>query len=182
MNMWEKNNYIECQYNLYKSEKSSCNGCGFVQTGIRSASKSTQKQIWNQTGISGGLYSMDIAALTVAKQRIQSGQDVNWNQMSDRQKAGVQTSIIPSHGSSTRGNVTRLRPGSLSPGGIGVDVKNGSYARYLALKKSYNLKAGVPQNNNSVTPITGNKTYPTNAVSGSDACVCISPKILTLDK
>ena len=94
--------------------------------------------------------------------------------MSDRQLPGVQRAAIPSHGSSTRGNVTRMRPGSLAPSGTGVDIKSGSYARYLALKKSYNLRGeSVVPTIGAVKPITGNKTYATNAVAGSDKCVCI---------
>lgn len=42
---------------------------------------------------------------------------------------------VPSRGSSTRGSVSGQRPGSLAPGGIGVDVKHNHYARYLERKK-----------------------------------------------
>ena len=164
-----------CNYSLYKFNDSSCSGCSYIQRGVRSAAKPTQKQIWGQTGISGSLYSMNLSSLTVSSQRIHSGKDVNWNQMSDRQLPGVQRAAIPSHGSSTRGNVTRMRPGSLAPSGIGVDIKCGSYARYLYLKKSYNLKQGIVPTIGAVKPITGNKTYATNALAQSDECVCIDP-------
>ena len=163
-----------CNYSLYKFKDSSCSGCSYIQRGVRSAAKPTQKQIWSQTGISGSLYSMDLSSLTVSRQRLQSGKDVNWNQLSERHLPGVQRAAIPSHGSSTRGNVTRMRPGSLAPSGTGVDIKSGSYARYLALKKSYNLRGeSVVPTIGAVKPITGNKTYATNAVAGSDKCVCI---------
>jgi hypothetical protein len=40
---------------------------------------------------------------------------------------------VPSHGAnSTKTSVTRMRPGSCSAAGQGVDIKHGSYARYLA--------------------------------------------------
>lgn len=162
-----------CNYSLYKFKDSSCRGCSYIQRGVRSAAKLTQKQIWDQTGISSSLYSMNLSSLTVSKQRLHSGKDVNWNQTSDRQLPSVQRVIVPSRGSSTRGSVTQMRPGSLSPGGAGVDVKFGSYARYLALKKSYNLKQGIVPTVGAVKPISGNKTYATNAVAGSDKCVCI---------
>ena len=164
----------DCLYSLYKFNDSSCRGCSYIQRGVRSATKPTQKQIWDQVGISSSLYSMNLSSLTVSKQRLHSGKDVNWNQMSDRQLPGVQRVVVPSRGSSTRGSVTQIRPGSLSPGGAGVDVKFGSYARYLALKKSYNLRGeSIVPISGSVKPITGNKTYATNAVAGSDKCVCI---------
>ena len=168
--MGDQNNYIDCQYNLYNTDESSCNGCSVVQSGIRSSAKPTQEQLWDQTGISAGLYAMDISSLTSSSQRIQSGTNINWNQMSDRQLPGVQTAAIPSHGSSTRGNVTRLRPGSLSPGGAGVDVKHGSYLRYLNIKKAKNLRAH-PEDNN-LLPLYGNKTRATNAVRSSENCNC----------
>ena len=116
---------------------------------------------------------MDLSTLTVSKQRIDLGKDVNWNQMSDRQTPAVQKNTVPSRGNSVKYNLTSMRPGCQSPGGVGVDIKHGSYARYLSLKKSYNLRAGVPPTNGSVKPIWGNKTYSTNAVAGSDKCVCV---------
>ena len=166
-------NNCDCNYNLYKFKDSSCRGCSYIQRGIRSAAPPSQKQIWNQTGISSSLHSMNLSSFVVSKQRLHSGKTSNWNQMSDRQIPGVQRVIVPSRGSSTKGNVTRMRPGSLAPGGSGVDVKNGSYDRHLALKKSYNLKQGIVPTIGAVKPVRGNKTYATNAVAGSDKCVCI---------
>jgi len=60
---------------------------------------------------------------------------INWNQMSDRNVAHIQRTIVPSRGDSTRRTLTRARPGACSPGGAGVDVKHGSYDRYLARLK-----------------------------------------------
>ena len=59
----------------------------------------------------------------------------NWNQQSDRNIAHIQRVIVPSHGSSTKRTLTRARPGACSAGGAGVDVKHGSYDRYLARLK-----------------------------------------------
>jgi len=60
---------------------------------------------------------------------------VNWNQMSDRAQPHLQTAVVASgggyHASSTRHSITRLRPGALGPGGLGVDIKHNSYNRYL---------------------------------------------------
>ena len=46
---------------------------------------------------------------------------------------------VPTRGNSTRGTITGNRPGAMTPGGEGVDVKHGSYSRYLAKKKGYIL-------------------------------------------
>ena len=61
--------------------------------------------------------------------------NVNWNQSSDRNVAGIQKSVVPSRGDSTRHTLTRARPGACSAGGKGVDIKHGSYDRYLARLK-----------------------------------------------
>jgi hypothetical protein len=42
---------------------------------------------------------------------------------------------VPTRGNSTRSTITADRPGAMTPGGQGVDVKHGSYDRYLAKKK-----------------------------------------------
>ncbi len=42
---------------------------------------------------------------------------------------------VPTRGNSTRSTITGNRPGAMTPGGQGVDVKHGSYDRYLSKKK-----------------------------------------------
>lgn len=42
---------------------------------------------------------------------------------------------VPTRGNSTRSTITGNRPGAMTPGGQGVDVKHGSYNRYLSKKK-----------------------------------------------
>ena len=54
---------------------------------------------------------------------------VNWNQMSDRAVPSVLKTNVPSHGNSARSSLTRMRPGSTSAAGKGVDIKHGSYDR-----------------------------------------------------
>ena len=83
---------------------------------------------------------------------------VNWNQYSDRAVAGVVRTNVPSHASSTRHSITRMRPGSTSAPGAGVDVKHGSYDRYLArLKGRCVLRTQAPAKA-AATPLEGNKT------------------------
>ena len=61
------------------------------------------------------------------------------NQSSDRIHSSNSDVIIPTRGNSSKRSITRLRPGTLSPGGNGVDTKHSSYNRYLAKKKAKNL-------------------------------------------
>ena len=86
---------------------------------------------------------------------------VNWNQMSDRAVPHVGTAYNPSRGNSTRGTLVRHRPGAGGSAGVGVDVKHGSYARYLNRLKSKSLatqpsSCGV-SDGQGVKPKYGNK-------------------------
>ena len=96
---------------------------------------------------------------------------VNWYQGSDRAlPAGSQlTSIrtVPSHGNTTKGSVTRIRPGSIAPGGKGVDAKHGSYDRFLARKKGGVLRKLNASSSVASSPIVGNKTRPFGLVSNA---------------
>ncbi len=52
------------------------------------------------------------------------------------EKYGIKGYVnVPTRGNSTRSTITANRPGAMTPGGEGVDVKHGSYHRYLAKKK-----------------------------------------------
>jgi hypothetical protein len=105
---------------------------------------------------------------------------VNWNQMSDRPKPANQLTKVASgtsyHTSSTRHTITRLRPGAMSPGGVGVDIKHNSYDRYLnRLKGKTVLRRGIVPPNfgaeipfNNVFPVYGGKTVKTAIINGCD--------------
>jgi hypothetical protein len=96
---------------------------------------------------------------------------VNWNQYSDRAIAGIVHSDVPSRGSSTHHSITRMRPGSTSAPGAGVDVKHGSYDRYLArLKGRSALRTQAPAKAAS-TPIEGNKTQKFG-IAYYNKCLC----------
>jgi hypothetical protein len=116
---------------------------------------------------------MNVGSLTSAAQRLQYGPLSNWNQRSDRQHASVQTAYHPTHGNSTKRTLTSHKPGACAPGGVGVDIKHDSYARYLNRKKAGSLKTQGLKTRVS-TPIYGNKTYATNAVTTSIDCNCNS--------
>ena len=141
-----------------------CKGCSnaYCQTCDPSGSylDITQKRIWNTVRVPASEYVMNLASLSVYQAPIPFNIDpkysnVNWNQMSDRAlPANLNISkitVVPSHGNSTRSSITRDRPGSMRPGGKGVDIKHGSYARYLA-----RLKGKGPLRTQQVTTIGTN--------------------------
>ena len=106
---------------LPKSQSSPyCKTCDFVKSPY-STVQSTQV-IDNQV-------RMDASAQTsrLGPQEIRLGaRQLPWSNFSDRARPSVQ------HAAVSRGlGVTAGRPGGMTPGGKGVDVKHGSYARYL---------------------------------------------------
>lgn len=94
----------------------------------------TDKIIRNMVRMPASLQTLNVATANVYNE-CNRASTVNWNQLSDRNVAHHQRVIVPSHGDSTRRTLTRARPGACSAGGIGVDVKHGSYDRYLARLK-----------------------------------------------
>jgi hypothetical protein len=110
---------------------------------------STQLLIQKQRRTCASLFTMNLGAVTVtgpktnAHQCSNNSNRVNWCQSSDRLNPSKATRYVPTRGNRTRSSITRHRPGSLAPGGIGVDIKHNSYARYLARKKSHNLQTEI---------------------------------------
>ena len=152
------NNQIQCQY---------CDSNG-------TATVITQKRIWNTVRVSESEYASNLVALNVYTPPLPQYGFVNWNQYSDRAlPSGLRLSsnnIVPSRGNSTKSSLTRQRPGACAPGGIGVDVKHGSYARYLArLKGRGPAKTQTP--NPLITPVKGNKTQ-YYGIANSSTCLC----------
>ena len=152
------------------------------------------KQIQNSVRVASSLYTMNLAALNVyskpkttysevyiPQQYYLVSPNVNWNQMSDRPRPSNQVVYTGNgstyHSSSTKRTITSLRPGGLSPGGKGVDIKHNSYQRYLnRIKGKGPVRRGVippdfgaPIKFNNAYPIYGGKTMKTSIVSG---CNC----------
>ena len=138
-----------------------------------------QKIIQNTVRVPSSIYTMNLGALSVY-QRPNPEYTVNWNQMSDRKERHIQqanaTGTNPG-GNSTKRTITRLRPGALSPGGAGVDIKHNSYARYLArIKGKGPLRQqavpaffGLPIPCDPAFPVYGGKVFKTGIVAG---CNC----------
>jgi hypothetical protein len=154
----------------------------------------TQKILQNTVGVYSSLYTANIGSLAgfefpLNRSQLveQAGtgyivpQGIYWNQMSDRAVPSVQvvkTGSGSTYGaSSTKHTIVRNRPGALSPGGIGVDIKHNSYERYLnKLKGKGPLRRGIisptygdPIPYNPAFPIYGGKTVKTSIVGG---CNC----------
>lgn len=133
----------------------------------------TQKRLWNTVRVPASEYTMNLGDLTVYQQPTLST-GVNWNQMSDRalpSNSNIANKVtVPSHGNSTKYSITNQRPGSQRPGGIGVDVKHGSYTRYLARLKG---KGPLRTQNPTITniPLQGNKMKSYGIVN-SMSCLC----------
>ena len=158
-------NCTTCNYNQFNSTscRSTCNIADPASTNTI-----TQKRIWRQVRTGSAIYTMNLSSLTSAANRLASGSNVNWNQMSDRVLAATQPAIHPTRGNSLRSTLTSDRPGAGSPGGSGVDVKHDSYARYLNRKKATNLKTQTI----NVAPVAlyGNKTSMNGLLANSVNC------------
>ena len=171
-----------------------CRSCNQNLTSNDPASQyQRQKIIQNTVRVQSSLYTMNLAGLSAYKKPLNTPQfveqngsgyiapaKVNWNQMSDRPKPANQLTKVASgtsyHTSSTRHTITRLRPGAMSPGGVGVDIKHNSYDRYLnRLKGKTVLRRGIIPPNfgaeipfNNVFPVYGGKTVKTSIINGCD--------------
>ena len=154
-----------CDYSF--SSGTLCVSCVNGEGGS-AAAQQTQKRIWGQVRVPSSTYAMNLSSLTSAANRLASGTNTNWNQMSDRVIASVQPITSPTHGNSLRATLTSGRPGAGGAGGLGVDVKHDSYARYLNRKKASAIKtqttAAAP------VPFYGNKTQSIGLVANSVNC------------
>jgi hypothetical protein len=153
------------------------------------------KLIQKTVRVPSSLYTMNLAGLNayqrpnetynvvdVAGTNYLVSPGVNWNQMSDRREPHIQKVVTSSgsayRGSSTKRTIVSSRPGAMSPGGAGVDIKHNSYDRYLnRIKGKGPLKRGVvpPYFSapfipfNPAAPIYGGKIMKTSIVNG---CNC----------
>jgi len=173
-----------------------CRGCNNNLTSNDPASQyQRQKIIQNTVRVPSSLFTMNLGALNVYERPNLdykvvdvSGSNyivspgVNWNQMSDRREPHIQvvkTGSGSGYGaSSTKRTITRNRPGAMSPGGSGVDIKHNSYDRYLnKLKGKKPIRRGpIPSTFglpyipfNRADPIYGGKVMKTSIVNN---CNC----------
>lgn len=134
------------------------------------------KIIQNTVRVPASLYLSDLAALNVYQSPGPYG--VNWNQMSDRRAPHFQPHLTSDRGNSLRGTITGIRPGAQCPGGYGVDVKHGSYDRYLrrlkgkgpVRRETVPSTFGKPIPFSAAHPVYGGKTVKTSIVGLN--CIC----------
>ena len=127
-----------------------------------------QRKIWQQVRVSASSFMLTKSALAAAANLLQANTNTNWNQRSDRLVPHIQTAVHPTHGNSLRSTLTSLKPGACAPGGVGVDKKHDSYARFLNRKKGQVLKTQTT--NIAAVPRQGNKTRSYGLVQNSDTC------------
>ena len=161
-------------YNIIQCKGCSNSSCGYCDPS-GSYLEIEQKRIWNTVRVPASEYLMNVASLEVYERPSAQYSGVNWNQMSDRALPAnyliTNFAVVPSRGNSTRTSLTRDRPGSQAPGGTGVDMKHGSYARYLArLKGKGPLRT---QNATGLIPVQGNKTK-SYGIANSRSCLCFT--------
>ena len=143
-----------------------CQGCNVV------SGDATQRRIQNTVRVSQSEYLENLAGLNVYVAPIAKYGFVNWNQGSDRAEPGQVHRNVPSYNaSSTKTSITRMRPGSCSAASQGVDIKHGSYARYLARIKG---RGPYRTQTTAVVPVEGNKTkkYGIAYSHRDDRCFC----------
>jgi hypothetical protein len=181
-------------FNEQSSVGLSCRNCyNRLNSNDPASQYQKQKIIQNTVRVQSSLYTMNLEGLAGYKRPLSIGQIVSqsgseyyvppntyWNQQSDRPTPSEQKVVTGSgsvyHGSSTKHSIMRLRPGAMSPGGKGVDIKHNSYDRYLnKLKGKGPLKRGpippsygLPIPFNRAFPIYGGKTIKTNIIDGCD--------------
>jgi len=137
---------------------------------VAAAAVSTQQKIWNTVRVPASEYTMNRAVLNVyTTPTLSTG--VNWNQSSDRAVAGVVHSNVPTYGNSTHQSITRMRPGSTSAPGSGVDIKHGSYDRYLARLKGRSALRTQAAGKAAANPLQGNKTQ-SYGIAYHTKCLC----------
>jgi hypothetical protein len=182
-------------YNLYQTQKPvmpqyRCRNCDTnLTSGDVTSIYQRQKIIQNTVRVMQSLYSMNLAALSTYQPPSNEPQLINgeyivpanvyWNQMSDRARPSRQLVKVTPNASSTRHTITRERPGALSPGGDGVDIKHNYYGRYLNKLKQGPLRRGpIISNfdnfnveNKYENPIYGGKVVKLSVINGRN-CNC----------
>jgi hypothetical protein len=122
----------------------------------------TLKKIQNTVRVSSSQYTNELASLTSTPKIFPT-----WNNMSDRTLPHIQRAY-------NRTILSTYRPGALSPGGIGCDVKHNSYVRYLNRLKGRKVlrKEPIPATFilpnipfNNANPIYGDKQVKTSVVN-----------------
>ena len=157
---------------------SSCKGCIDYNTNNPMKRLQIQKVIQKVVRVPSSLYYDNLNSVNVFQKPLYYNH-LNWNQSSDRLACHHQYNIVPSHCNTTKSTKTSIKPGACSPGGLGVDIKHNSYARYLFRLKGKGpyKKDIIPKEQiypelpyNRAFPIHGDKLVKLNIINN-----CIMP-------
>ena len=169
-------NYVaycrECSGNYFLNDVVGCKSCDCSINCSSHNSFITQKKIQKQTGVAESTYINNLVPYQVTKNQNNYKFDKNnvsklAKNNSDRLYLSNSMSSLSSYSinrntSSLKGSKTSLKPGSLAPGGIGVDSKHASYDRHLAKLKAKSLK---PRESLKVTPTNAKQGNKLNNIS-----------------
>lgn len=144
------NDNVDCQIAYYYCRSTTCGQEWDLTT--KSNKSTNYKIINNLVRLPSSLHTMNLGTLS-SYNKPNGPAFVFWNQMSDRATASNQKTYVPSFGSSTKSSITRERPGSQSPGGVGCDIKHNSYARYL-------------------NKLRGKQKHKTPSITNNSNCLC----------
>ena len=164
------NSFCDCS-NSYGSLVQ-CGSCGVINK------RQIEKQIQNQVGVYESQITDIKGTINIGNELIKSTKHIKlWNNLSDRSAPSKQPNNVSSRGNSVTRSITSNRPGSMVPGGVGVDVKHGSYARYLGKLKAPIISKTdeqTPPNiiESRLRPAVNNKQYRFSLVSNNINCNC----------
>ena len=175
-------NLCDCSFTKIYNAVVQCRSCGGDCSGNCPKNsfnaESVSRQIQNQAGVSQSQMIGVKDAFYIGGDKIQSIKKnpalKPYNNLSDRSTAHIVklSSVIPTRGDSVSRSVTSNKPGSMGPGGTGVDVKHGSYARYLGKLKASNIGPDGKSVSQSQTipgarnrPAVNNKQYRFSIIS-----------------
>jgi len=134
-----KYNQVDCSGNDASIEYSPPI-CGTCPLKLNSIPRSPYRSI--ETPMS--VYTANISSLYVYQKPSILYPDVNWNQSSDRAIPHTQPTNVQRNSSSLRATRTGSKPGSMAPGGVGVDIKHNSFNRYNLRLRGAILKKPQP--------------------------------------
>lgn len=133
-------NLCDCSSNDYINVIQ-CKSCS---TGSSINKENIEKIIQNQVRVSQSQLLDVKGSITIGADYLDNSNNqyisYPFKNMSDRRVPhGLLYTNVPTRGNSIRSSITSNRPGSMAPPGKGVDVKHGSYYRYLGKLKASHL-------------------------------------------
>ena len=120
-----KYNCVDCSGNIILENRPPP-VCGKCPLKLNSIPRSPYRSLETPTSV----YMSNLASLYVYQRPLRIYHNVNWNQSSDRANPHIQPTNVQRNTSSLRGTRTGSKPGSMVPGGVGVDIKHNSFNRY----------------------------------------------------